>query len=98
MTHGIGISSEPSIRNGNGNGWQKTAIAGLWAVVLLFAGWMWQANASALKDATDRQAATEAIVRQSQERIATLEEAIRGLQRTMGRIEDGVDDLRGRRR
>jgi hypothetical protein len=97
MSHAIGISPEP-IRNGNGNGWQKPAIAGLWALVILFAGWMWLANTAALKDGADQQRATEALVRQSQERIATLEEAVRGLTRSLDRIETGVNDLRDRRR
>jgi hypothetical protein len=69
----------------NGNGWQKPAVAGLWAVVLLFAGWMWTTNASAIKDAADRNDQLAAIVRQSQERIATLEEAARNTRETLKR-------------
>jgi hypothetical protein len=87
--------SEPRSANVS---WQKPAVAGLWAVVILFAGWMWNANAAALKDMSDRQLQTEEVVHQNQQRIATLEEAIRGLTRALDRIENGVNDLRRERR
>jgi hypothetical protein len=71
----------------NGNGWQKTALAALWAVSFALAAWTWQTTADAQRDtATKLQA--------SQERIATLEEAVRGLTRSLDRIEAGVNELR----
>lgn len=66
--------------------------------MLLFSGWMWSANTAALKDASEKQAALETIVRQSQERIATLEEAMRGVARSLDRIEGGVNEIRRDRR
>lgn len=81
-----------------GSGWQKPAVAGLWAVVLLFAGWMWSANAAVLKDVADKQASTESMLRASQERIATLEEAGRNTREALKRIEDGVNEIRRERR
>jgi hypothetical protein len=74
-------------RTTNGNGWQKPAIAGLWAVLLLFAGWIWTMNAQAQRDASEK-------LQSSQERIATLEEAVRGLTHSLDRIEAGVNELR----
>lgn len=88
---------DPDTPRESGNGWQKPAMAGLWAVVLLFAGWMWNTNASALKDASDQQQKLAAEISASQQRIATLEEALRGLSRSMDRIEDGVNELRRER-
>lgn len=86
----------------NGNGWQKPAIAGLWALVLLFLGWLWTANDSARRELGDRlekaQASATAASLSNQERIATLEEAVRGLNRSLDRIETGVDELRKDRR
>jgi type VI protein secretion system component VasK len=86
--------------NGNAS-WQKPAIAGLWALVILFAGWMWNMNEASQKAAEAAQKAAAAktdaaieTVHQTQERIATLEEAVRGLTRSLDRIEAGVDELR----
>jgi hypothetical protein len=77
-------------RSTNGNSWQKPAIAALWAVLVLFAGWMWTTNAEAQRDAALR-------LQSSQERIATLEEAVRGLTHSLDRIEAGVNELRRER-
>ena len=93
----LALHDEAPPPNDNG-GWQKAAIAGLWAVVLLFSGWMWNTNATALKDASAQQQQLAAAVSASQQRIATLEEAVRGLTRSLDRIETGVNDLRDRRR
>ena len=74
-------------REANGNAWQKPAIAALWAMVLLFGGWAWT-------DATNARGELENRTRASVERIATLEEAVRGLNRSLERIEAGVNELR----
>lgn len=76
------------------SGWQKPAIAGLWALVILFAGWMWSMNEASQKAAAAKTDAAVETVHLSQERIATLEEAVRGLTRSLDRIEAGVDELR----
>lgn len=71
----------------NGSGWQKTAIAALWAVLLLFATWVYS-------DAQAARADMAKTIQASVERIATLEEAVRGLNRSLDRIEAGVNELR----
>lgn len=78
-------------RNGSHNGWQNKVTGALWAVILLLAGWTWS-DAQSTRDELRRQTQANA------ERIATLEESVRGLNRSLDRIEAGVNELRRERR
>lgn len=78
---------EPNARNGDDGGWQRTVIAALGAIVLLVAGWVW---ADAQQTKTD----TARTIQQFGERLATQEEATRGVRESLIRIENGVNELR----
>jgi hypothetical protein len=73
------------------DGWQKFVIAALGAIVLLVAGWVWT-------DAQDAKKDTANTIRQFGERLATQEEAMRGVRESLIRIEAGVNELRRDRR
>ena len=77
--------------------WQKPALAALWAVLLMFAGWMWVTNQAAQ---TEMRSDIQAI-RQDRatdlQRTAILEEAVRNQRESLQRIEAGVDELRRER-
>lgn len=77
--------------SGADSGWQKPVIAGLWAIVLLFAGWVW---ADVQQTKTD----TAKTIQQFGERLATQEEATRGVRESLFRIENGVNELRRERK
>lgn len=69
------------------SGWRQAVIAGLGALVLLIAGWVWQDAQQAKND-------TATTIRQFGERLATQEEATRGVRESLIRIENGVNELR----
>ena len=89
--------------NGNGSNWKNVALSAMWAVLLLFAGWM-VADSRASRDelrAEIAQIRTQYVTDQQQasidrQRIATMEEAIRQMTRSMDRIEAGIEDLKRR--
>jgi hypothetical protein len=76
---------EPSASDDGG--WQKTVIGALGAIVLLVAGWVW---ADAQQTRTD----TAKTIQQFGERLATQEEATRGVRESLIRIENGINELR----
>ena len=82
---------EPDAQNSSDDGWQKFVIAALGAIVLLVAGWVWS-------DAQDVKKETATTIRQFGERLATQEEAMRGVRESLIRIEAGVNELRRERR
>lgn len=69
------------------DGWQKLVISALGAIVLLVAGWVWA-------DAQQAKTDTANTIRQFGERLATQEEATRGVRESLIRIENGVNELR----
>lgn len=77
---------EPFREAGDG-GWRGVLIAGLGAIVLLVAGWVWNDAQQAKND-------TATTIRQFGERLATQEEATRGVRESLIRIENGVNELR----
>ena len=84
--------------NGNGNGTaQRVLLGGVWAVLLLLAGWI----ATNARDANVQLQAqiqrNEAITQSNSTRITTLEAWIEYQQRQLDRIEQGVDELKKRR-
>ena len=82
----------------NGNGWPLKALTVSLLIISALAGWLWTANTTAIAENARKQSDQAVVIQQSQERIATLEEAVRGLTRQMDRIEAGVEDRRRRDR
>lgn len=74
-------------RNGNGNGWQRPAIAGLWAILLILVGWIYS-------DAATARAEQGKAIQALSERVAIQEEATRNIRESLLRIETGVNELR----
>lgn len=88
----LAIGREPARENGNG--WRSTIMGGLFTVLVLVIGWI------ATDVQTSRAEMTRKISEEQQknsdqaQQIAVLEEAMRGLMRSVDRIESGVNELR----
>jgi phage shock protein A len=96
IERGVVMTTERYSNGSNSNGgWQKAALAALWAVVMLFAGWMYSSSADAARKDADARAETSRTVQALSERLATQEEATRNIRESLRRIEEGVNDLRG---
>ena len=75
--------------------WKNALIGGLWAMLLLFAAWAYADSRSARAEAAATDLRLSQQVQEDRERIATLEEAMRGMRESLARIESGVNELRG---
>lgn len=82
--------------HGNG-GWQKTALTALWAVLMVVAGWIYADARATQNQQREDIAAIQKQASLDQQRIAISEEAIRQMQRSLDRIESGVEELKRRR-
>lgn len=90
MTSIVGASPTPPHmeRHEDGSqGWKSAAIGALWAVLLLVVGWI-------ATTATTKSAEAEKRLNAAEQRIAIVEESNKGMQRSLERIEAGIDEMR----
>ena len=83
--------------NGNTSGWQKAALSGAFAILLAAAGWGITDSQTARQETRQEITALKEKAALDQQRIATVEEGMRQMQRSLDRIEAALDDLRRRR-
>lgn len=78
----------------NGNGWRSTLLGALFIAFMAVVGWVETAAQTARFEMAKKLDEQQQQISEQQQRTAVLEEAMRGLMRSMDRIESGVNELR----
>lgn len=79
-------------------GWRATLLGALFVVFMAVVGWVATDAQTARTQAQQQLDAQAKQLSDQAQRIAIVEEALRGVTRTLDRIEDGVNELRRERR